>query len=276
MKIVSKFKDFYDYLVTGYDTDETIKYLRETKVMGDQELEKLFSHVKQARMILAFSKARVNLMRTKIGRKNEDLVAFLEFTVIGIYPEVRIIPTITVYDISGVGLYYDHNGAMIDKRVTLIPLEIFKEEGVVFDKERLNLISGLYSLELVDKDSALIYNRKYESIRYSSRKLTSGEVDVFKSPEDLVITCPDLFFTLGAPIFVAGLGRGEGIEVNPCLTNLPKDKVDLDWMFQDPSNIRYRVEQFIIENSSPKIVEPDNNTKIQAAGFDLKTSFRKC
>lgn len=288
MKIISKFKDFYDYSVTGYDTDDSIIYKRFPKYYyenpfekknnneADLDIKNLFNRLK------TFSSSRIILMKENV----KSIYGVLEFHVIGVYPKIYIIPIIIVYDLSNVSIkYFCYSRSYFENKYSKV-IEIFTEKDIL-SKDKLRMISDLYSLNLLEPKGYLIEDS--HGLSYGSFFRATKNMKKFTNKEDFIIESKKFFFTLESPIFYMSnycKNLSDKKNINSFYNKAPILVVDcnfselyninLDWLKTNTEiNVRDRVENFLIELSTKPIPEPNNNIKILSHGFDIKTSFRK-
>lgn len=272
MKIISKFKDFYDYN-SMYDTDESIVYNRErVEYLSIDWIDKIIEELglvgKDKEFIKEslgeYSDICLNKSRILKDRKDYDTYIGFLYSIIGIYPNVYILPVLCKFNLDRWG--------GINKVYTIYSY---------------NDISSYFSVDTFEKIKK--ENEGMEYVRCTGRKknkkpvidmrikgdyqLIGDEKLVLKSPSDLVKENREIFKKLKSPVFyVRPNGYRTGLILNPCLVEDVKLESIQD-LAKDGS-IYNRIEEFLIEMSVKDIPQPDNNTKIKNAGFDLKTSFR--
>lgn len=265
MKIISKFKDFYDYMAVDHDAD--LVYVRDVKRFTDADMCNDFNHM----IDKAFDveKHRTNYLHnyTVYG------ASFAEcnlFTVIyGIYPYVYAVPMVWLYD--------ERTGFVLTKDMI--------DNIINSDDEYKTLTQIIYwETKVVPKNS-----KKFD---VANRYKIKGYLSNFPSKAE----CPELFFRLGAPVFLKRSGKSETTlshltdstpyqeqfskETTYFITNIVFKKLNIDIIrpFADELydiNIYNRIENFLWASKAEPVSEPDNKTKILNHGFDLKTSFRK-
>ena len=95
MKIIDNRKDFYDFSTCIYDTDERIAYVRKTveyqktNINDDVLIEKVKSHLKN----------RIPEYMHKHCTKYASDQIYIEHLILGIYPNVYIVPFIVITDV---------------------------------------------------------------------------------------------------------------------------------------------------------------------------------
>lgn len=288
MKIISKFKDFYDYPVTGYDTDESIIYNRESvyynwneypfnKLDGDVNDNRPLPSIEEKEyynFLLRLKRANVRIMENK----KRDEFGIMNFHIIGVYPEIHIIPIVCIFQ-------YDSLGHWVDNERILNygdPLEVYTEPNLI-SIEKLKLISEIYSLELSCKKGS-IFDDEICGIKFMKTPLSHKSKKI--EEKDLKTERPKFFKCLGSPVFYMSRFSKviddkklndiniKGIDMVSDCNFSELSNINLDWLKSDLT-IRNRIENFIVESLEKPIPESDNKTKILSHGFDLKTSFRR-
>lgn len=297
MKIISKFKDFYDFSAI-YDTDDTLEYRREpryitfneTGVVGELEnmlsLENGFS--KRTKNIL-IRYARWSLTYNKVMMKSDTRYINFEYHVLGIYPYIYLVPVVFVYKLGkmiGGNLFYDIIDTITDSKVCF-DTEALKELGKKYDVD-FRQYKGKGKNK---KPMARVMLRKFTDIESSYFYLED-----YISTEDIIIETPeglrsseqrDIFLELGTPCFYMSrytLRKHEpGVEpfppggwsfvLNPDFSEIQRISLK---DFSNDQTIYQRIEEFLIEQKKPRESEPiPDVVKIENYGFDKKISFRK-
>lgn len=246
MKIKSRFKDFYDFPITGYDTDESIVYNRVSKYHDsdpfsnspDKDLRKYYDH------LLRLKRAGVVIMNSKKG----DILGIMEFHVIGIYPEITIIPTVSILrDNAPRGYWIGDNPVLGDGEL----IEVFTEPGII-SLEKLEEIAEIYSLELRCVNGSIFDEGNEKGVNFKEKSTRDSKKIEEK---DLKVTCPEFFKCLGSPIFYMSnfsrMTEDKGVHSFPGRVDIVTDcnfselfDINLDLLKSDIS-IRDRVESFI-------------------------------
>ena len=287
MKIISKFKDFYDYLVQDFDAD--IIYVREAKYQGkiDDIAYKYYKGMyRDKTKIVQFSHA----YPANLG----DL--YLTLFIYGVYPFVYSVPALLIY---GRKNYTFESYQPVIEFLTKSFIESLnglnkKEANEVFSKFVVNCVKAFNKK---NKDT-FPFNPYEESIEYKLDTDTRVEniyEDITKRCKKL--ECPDVFNLLKAPVFIeedefldfyhAGysLERDETYKkkrsnydqyvINPSLTTINPQIIK--YWYDDLVNINTYddIENFLWSIKQEPISEPTNKQKIINHGFDIKTSFRK-
>ena len=237
MKIISKFKDFYDYKVAKYGMDEKLVYTRKTYCeyfesfvidvyTGSDNRISEENFNKNLKENFEYSKG-INFHKILfIGEK----LIHLFFTENGVY---------THFDIKNENDLRKLNDFQYKKEIT------FK------DGKKFNIFSKFGS----DWEDLLSYNRK---------KLITYDID----KDDIILNEPMLLIEL--------IGKSKSsrylyiykFTYNPILSKL-RVYIDADFVWQS-------LVEFLSNKRSEKEISPEvsNENKILSKGFDLKTSFR--
>lgn len=288
MRIISKFKDFYDYLAQDYDAD--IVYSRIPRWTGDLRLRNLYmSNTSWLRNNTDPTKLlHVELdalcSKSEIGDIEPSGIVF------GVYPFVYSTPILKLFgrDDHGEDAWRYPSAVYIGNSF----IETLENEQNL--KVRCKLVSKFAG------EAAKAYNKKCnnwwekldETVEYKVRNYQKDTILDYLKGYARKIECPEIFKILGSPAF---------IEEN-CLINFynspfprkPKDKkdtkqylVDLSFNALDPAIIKYwyndlcdlntynNIENFLWSIKQEPQSEQTNSEKILSHGFDLKTSFRK-
>lgn len=272
MKIISKFKDFYDYN-SIYDTDESIVYSRERIEFQIRDIEDVISNRLGIRLsekdfvdtLKECEEISKNVARILKDRRNDSTYIGFLYDIVGIYPNIYILPMLCKFSTSFYG--------RVDK---------------IFEVYEYSDSSKYFSLDTFERlkknnegmDFISFTGRKKNKKPITSMRIKEGFLlgrenknSIIESPEGLVKENRDFFRKLGAPVFCitcSGKYYPDFI-INPCLI---KDVISPIQELTKDSSIYNRIEEFIIESGIKDIPEPDNNVKIKNAGFDTKTSFR--
>lgn len=298
MKIISKFTDFYDYFGScyGHDADNRVIYRRVPKYFRKCKLEHPIDIDKNRQSIynnlLQYRNVSIELMNGKTS--DNEVVGFIEFQVIGIYPEIRILPLISIYskrDRAVNTVIYSINDLYSFRKESL--LDIYTDRDIIFSMDNLIDISEIYNCKLrnikIDNNGDLIIKSiNYSTISFLPR--IGYPIKIKKS--DLTIENSEFFLKeIHSPIFYMSK-----YVTNRLATSSSDEESDyenvfnivIDCNFSDLKNIdiedikkdiniRSRIESFFYKekemDENPE--EPNNDVKIVSHGFDLKTSFRK-
>ena len=238
MKIISKFKDFYDYKVAKYGVDEKLVYTRKTYC---EYFQVLIGNISNINIDYRISEDDFNKNLkddiNPIDEKNIHKILFigeklihLFFTENGVY---------THFDIKNENDLRKLNDFQYKKEIT------FKNE------KKFSIFSKFGS----DWDYLLSFNRK---------KLITSDID----KDDIILNEPMLLIEL--------IGKSKSsrylyiykFTYNPVLSKLGV-YIDEDFIWQS-------LVEFLSNKRSEKEISPEvsNENKILSKGFDLKTSFR--
>lgn len=267
MKIISKYKDFYDYLSQDHDAD--IVYDRKPKFISERILNKFMDR----------------------GCKFSDPVYYpwnknvyniqISYIYFGVYPYIYMAPYLKVktnpldrpsYWIN------EFNYIFLNKE----NIESFKTR-----KDIIKFAQKYTSLDLKDDDFPQLRNHVYYKTKEETdiptyiKKHYVGKIeckDIFKYIECPVF-CEYNSNILDTVIYVHELDKIKTVDNkyigNCCFNKLNKDM--LKYWINELMNINtyINIENFLWSIKQEPIANPDNNTKIISHGFDLKTSFRK-
>lgn len=284
MKIISKYKDFYDFIVQDHDAELT--YVRHGKLVNEY-LDDLFRTKTNS---IPFYSKYYGYQDTYIGRRNNGEMIFDNF-VFGIYPFVFSQPIIRIY--------YKHKASgnienffvilgreLVDK--ILDSNESISQSAIDFD---LKEIAQLEYDKLVNKhlcDYVKVHFAKYNKLADIQKSL---KMHVWK------VDCPDIFYKIESPVFVKynydlivngaywdnwlnkpRIGKSKDTYYIADISFQKLNYNILKYWYNDlfDLNTYINIENFLWSIKQEPEAKPDNKTKIMAHGFDLKTSFRKC
>ena len=272
MKIISKYKDFYDYLVQDYDSD--LVYIRNAKAI-DKNYNRLFN-VKDYNIL--------NYSDSFFGKYNHysGELTFYNF-IFGIYPYVYSQPVLRVYyttKYNALQYFYIVLGHdLVDKILN----DEYIDEAV---KELENLAQTEFN-KLVNKGLA-----DYTKVSFFNKN-TLGSINNSLSRRVWKQECKEIFRKIGSPIFVNydkdlfydGVYRTSehlfgGMNTPFYIADVSLSKLNyniLKYWYNDLYDINTynNIENFLWSIKQEPESKPDNRTKILSHGFDLKTSFRK-
>ena len=280
MKIISKYKDIYDYFVEDYDAD--IHYVREPKAFsnGDKETKDIVLNVNKLINDVFSSKYSSYLpyyyRNGYYGRSlNNNIAGHISIVsaTFGIYPYVYKVPIIRVAEpkiYSSInGLYYVMSNAVVGK----IMCARTHDEGVEI---LINEVKHLTAFNThFDNNTKFVFD--YKDIK--------REINTNCGKEDI----KDVFYLLGAPIFIhtsfdtiyectqyaAMIDLYIAYLTNVCFNEFNMNIIKYYYNSLYDLNTYINIENFLWSIKQEPVATPDNKTKIQAHGFDLKTSFRK-
>lgn len=264
MKIISKYKDFYDAFGYTYgEPDQSIVYLRTQDKININSAPNSFNKYKCG------SYGYVRLLVNKAYEYCTDV----EFITVGIYPYVYMVPFIPIY----------RNPSSTDMcRNIIIPSEI-KPYAITADdidnpnelyeriKNKFNNVYPNASLHISDIKQIPIYQSHKGIDAIKNKKFFEYDPNIFKE-----LKAPVFVYTKGDVLSkILGDEFPQNIVINPIFNNYPFNVLGCcyDTVINE-HDIYNNIESFLVESKLAKIEEPSNNTKIINAGFDLKTSFR--
>lgn len=263
MKIISKYKDFYDYLAQDYNAD--ITYVRKPFFITDN--------------LSNFFKNRSSFNRYSYI-PNSDI--FIDSILFGIYPYVYEAPLVRIKYKTSTDMnefyYYFFSPKDIEKIIT-------KEDLIDFCKDKVT--KYIRSLSYPFNNNKPL--SKYTYITWTkniSKDILSKRILKFENKE--------VFKYIGAPVFCRwsyvdnvpynDLKDYKGKEEHKIgnrywIANCSFEKLGMDilkFWIDDLMNINTynNIENFLWSIKTEPISVPDNKTKIINHGFDLKTSFR--
>ena len=235
MKIISKFKDFYDYKVAKYGMDEKLVYTR--KIYCEYFLN-FYSHLRKE---YRFSEEEFNKNLkddiNPIDEKNIHKILFIGEKLIHLFSTENGI--YTHFDIKNENDLRKLNDFQYKKEIT------FK------DGKKFNIFSKFGS----DWDYLLSFNRK---------KLITSDID----KDDIILNEPMLLIELIGTSKSSRYLYTYKFTYNP---NLSKIGVYIDEDFIWQSLVEFLSNKRSEKEISPEV---SNENKILSKGFDLKTSFR--
>ena len=245
MKIISKFKDFYDYKVAKYGIDEKLVYIRKTYC---EYFQVLIGNIKNINIDYRISEDNFN------KNLKDDTKAIDE----------RNIHKILFIGEKLVHLFFTENGVYthldIKNKEDLRKLTDFeyKKEITFKDGKKFNI----YSRFREDWEYLLSYNRK---------RLIRVNTDIPK--DDIILNAP-IFLIEYIGEYNDGTSRRQyfpplyKFTYNPNLSQMGV-YIDEDFIWQS-------LVEFLSNKRSEKEIIPEvsNENKIQSKGFDLKSSFR--
>lgn len=270
MKIISKYKDFYDYLVQDHDADLT--YVRKIGFV-DKYYDNLFN---KTDIYIPYYSKYYGYMYTDYYTKNRmnGELCFDNF-IFGIYPYVYSQPILRIYY---------HTCGNIDNKI------------IILGKD---LVDGLKKNDKEYKDKLIqLAQKEYDQLNYDIRVKVFFPKHVYKVDQInryvWKVECPELFYKIGAPVFVKNYSElfngennnvyGNEWEINKkpihYITNISFQKLQeniLKYWYDELNDLNtyINIENFLWSIKQEPEAKPDNKTKILAHGFDLKTSFRK-
>lgn len=288
MRIISKYKDFYDYLAQDYDAD--IVYPRSAKWVDDLRLRRLYmannSWWKNAdNTKLLHVDSGIRWSTVKIGDIDPGGIVF------GVYPFVYSTPILKLFGRDDYG-----------EDVWKYPYAVFLGSNFLETLENeQNLKARCKLISRFAGDTVKDYNKQHndwwwpkldETVEYKLENYYKDDILDCLKGYARKIECPKIFETLRSPVFIE---ENDLIDFyHSPFPDKPKDKktvkqylVDLSFNALNPAIIKYwyndlydlntynNIENFLWSIKQEPQSEQTNNEKILSHGFDLKTSFRK-
>ena len=283
MKIIDNRKDFYDFSAGMYDTDDSVVYVRKTLGYSKRNTDEnvLVEKVKDR------LKNRIpEYIHKHSSRFNPDQI-YIEHLIVGIFPNVYIVPFIVVteYDESR---YEKYHGS----HTIPMPLDIYNDDDAIvsfvknkypeLDRKKffLNTFNSLHKTMFPSKNRFVMNNE----FVFEDRDLFT---DIIKAPTFIYMTdFGDSRWDSSAVrnLIVYDFTRDDNrskhsyytdLIVNPVFTDYPSKILNPIRDILDNTPVYNDIENFLWMTKQEPISEPDNKTKIINHGFDLKTSFRK-
>ena len=269
MKIVSKYKDFYDYLVQDHDAD--IVFVRQLGIVK-KYYDDLF---KVDGNYTPYYSYRYGYYGSRSYNRYNDGDFTINSYLFGIYPYVYSQPVLefkytTITDI-------EEWGSIILSK-TLV-------DRILSGEDCYDDISKLVNDVLVGKHVKPFKIQKYR-----------GDLSHVVKKHTWKVECKELFIKINSPVFVKYspelFSFGAYYENTPefqsvkesqkihYVTGISFQKLNfniLKYWYDDiyDLNTYINIENFLWSVKQEPVANPDNNTKILSHGFDLKTSFRK-
>ena len=237
MKIISKFKDFYDYKVAKYGMDEKLVYTRKTYC---EYFLNFYSHLRKE---YRFSEEEFN----KNLKKN------VEYSEIAKYHKILVIGEKVIH------LFFTENGVYThldikNRKDIEKPYGCVESKTIIFnDDKKFEIFSAF----------PLLWPNLFS---YDRNRLICVNTDI--PSDDIILNEPMLLIEL--------IGKSKSsrylyiykFTYNPILSKL-RVYIDEDFIWQS-------LVEFLSNKRSEKEISPEvsNENKILSKGFDLKTSFR--
>lgn len=277
MKIISKYKDFYDYIVQDHNAD--LNYVRHIGLINEYH-DDLFKRTGNS---IHYYSSYYGYQDYSYSKRRNGEFTFDSF-IFGIYPFVYSQPIVRIY-------YRNHTG-VYDKFIILghdLVNKLLDDSKIVstaaYENELIPLIQEefdkLVKQKVCEPATIFYYGKTFNN---------SLESHVWK------VDCSDIFYKIEAPVFIkyyydlfVNGAYWENWPETPVIgdddhthyvTNISFQKLNyniLKYWYNDlfDLNTYINIENFLWSIKQEPIANPDNKTKIIAHGFDLKTSFRK-
>ena len=278
MRIISKYKDFYDHLATqivGVDENDPLTYVRDVNVITqeDDEFMKKIRNVFRTHHLRPnyFSYGAYRSILSHISWQHKDEIVIAHF-LFGIYPYVYTQPI-------AIAKYVDPKTDVNEKFIYVISQKDIDENELT--KKIISSIEKItHKNYKIGYKTGSINNYSAFGIKNYSAAL---KANTFK------IEYPEIFKKFGSPVFVKydvelfengiyerNLNNKTGVHY---ITNISFQKLNyniLKYWWEDLNNINtyINIENFLWSIKQEPESIPDNKTKIINHGFDLKTSFR--
>jgi len=268
MKIISKYKDFYDYYFQDYNADLVWERKQGTIEMSEEVLKLLNKNFPYWR--------DPHYDFETIIIESKKLVLFFGGWTFGIFPNLYSQPYIGVSLPDG-----KCNRIMLDETIC---------EGIQSKDPELQemVIKDIYPKLIAASENQLdeidlkqVYNKLAD--------LIDEIVDLYATKA----TCSAVFYEIGYPVFTLaynelykeGLSPSlydcdpkmeeEMVVYNSVFTNLEYNLLALWGKELRDGQTYINIESFLSTQDQKPIPEPSNKAKIVSHGFDIKTSFRK-
>ena len=260
MKIISKYKDFYDYIVQDHDSD--LIYVRKMDIYN----KRLYDLYDSNKLYYPYYKFYYKTF--------EDGDVIFDNYVFGIYPYVYSQPVMKVFLRSLTNIHNTYT--------------------ILLNKNDVEYVLNTNDASCLLNKAQTILNENYDSRIHKIVKANICSRNIIKSLTDISWKkeCPQVFVKLNAPVFVEyyyelfeGGCYNENILANKLeekhyITNISFSKLNINilkyWYDElNTVNTYNNIENFLWSVKQEPEANPDNKTKIIAHGFDLKTSFRK-
>lgn len=275
MKIVSKYKDFYDFFTHDYEAD--IVYVREP-VKVYENYKKLYDK----------HDGYVSYSKYSYSKDYEGHVKFSNY-IFGVFPYVYSQPVINVCVKSVTGYEYDIISTLSHKSIT--------EFMSLKDNEQQKSWLLFYVNKMIND---YVINHPYIKIpKNISLPWTKNKLSDYLSKFIWKHECREVFMKLNAPVWIEAYDElisqtvyfeysnenkikhiGNSTRYAQYITNICFNKLNeniLKYWYNDlmDLNTYINIENFLWSVKQEPVSIPDNKTKIISHGFDLKTSFRK-
>ena len=242
MKIISKFKDFYDYKVAKYGMDEKLVYTRKT----------------YCEYFLNFYSYLSKEDRISEDDFNKNLKKNVEYSEIAKYHKILVIGEKVIH------LFFTENGVYThldikNRKDIEKPYGCVKSKTIIFnDDKNFDIFSAF----------PLLWTNLFS---YDRNRLIRVNTDIPK--DDIILNAP-IFLIEYIGEYNDGTSRRQyfpplyKFTYNPNLSQMGV-YIDEDFIWQS-------LVEFLSNKRSEKEISPEvsNENKILSKGFDLKTSFR--
>ena len=275
MRIICKYKDFYDFL--AIDNDPDIVYVRTPKLVFASYNELFLGNSS------AWNPSKVvpNGYSRQALNKREGEMEFTNY-VFGIYPNVYSQPVLSV------GLRHETN--LVEWHYCALSKDWCEEYGSLNTKKEKLEMRTAEAMKFVKE---LVKGNKYVKVPREYHKAYDYDINCYIWK----VECPEIFMKIGAPVFVfddarvlgpvygsyeyryklekIGTANRPSYMTNVCFSKLEGNILKCWFDELNDLNTYINIENFLWASKQEPEHIPDNNTKIINHGFDLKTSFRK-
>ncbi len=297
MKIISKYKDFYDYLVQDHDSD--LIYKRNHDFVSkyyDNLFKKDIYHTPWFSLYYGYKETYINNFHGEIDIDN---------IIFGVYPYVYSQPIIKIF-------YKDNSTNKLNYLIVVLNKQIIDgllSDDIKLNEEAYNNLLNIAQTE-IDKLSPDISEHVKVSFSYYLNKNIKNYLQKYIWKTE----CKNIFLNIKAPVFIKYYSKlfENSVYWNDILSfnninnpnnfiNIKNNKdnknkankkfihyiTNISFQKLNYNIIKYwsdelynlntyiNIENFLWSIKQEPISNPDNKTKILSHGFDLKTSFRK-
>lgn len=270
MKIIDKYKDFYDWFVVDNDPHNT--FVRTKPYLIENEDKDIYNILMQCGIL------DHNLYRYMVPSKGKSIPIDVQPIIFGIYPKVYSVPVFLFK--RGLSLDYFIGDEKFYKHMkSYKKIDVFRME--VYHQFVLSYLSDNLGVNVKCIDYWLSNTKKI--------------VDKYKSVE-----CPDVFNKIGSPTFII---FDSGVAKH--IYHKDRNTIPIEYLYKEPilyklpwliGNVNFNRFEFKIYNAFESelldintynrienalymlkrepISEPSNDIKVQIAGFDNVDSFR--
>ena len=237
MKIISKFKDFYDYKVAKYGVDEKLVYTRKT-----------YCEYFESFVIDVYTASDDRISEENFNKNLKENFEYFK----GInFHKILILGEKLIHLFFTENAVYTHFDIKNENDLRKLNDFQYKKEITFKNEKKFSIFSKFGS----DWDNLLSFNRK---------KLITYDID----KDDIILNEPMLLIELIGTSKSSRYLYTYKFTYNPNLSQMGV-YIDADFVWQS-------LVEFLSNKRSEKEISPEvsNENKILSKGFDLKTSFR--
>ena len=281
MKIISKHKDFYDYLIQDHDAD--IVWERMTGLINiPSQITDYLDNFECGKYLIRTNKYKDDVSYNTLFPSGSlgNYYYTISNYIFGIFPILYSQPVLMLGD------GHKNTSIILKKNLVDMLLDPDKEFSIMAGEEELFPIINERLQKFYEEEISLSCFRKSDMMGNIQDNLK----DFCKKLE-----CPDLFYKIEYPIFTRlytelfidlnsnsldyikfeGYTFSDSLVYNPIFIELKQNIIEY-WKDELADIGTYNnIETFISTYEQEIIKEPDNKSKIINHGFDIKTSFRK-